>query len=166
MMNDAEIEITPPGNKFVASIDNVERRELLWEKREEQLLTLWARQIEQKRSKHYKKGGLYRNLYYVFGIPGTILPLIAASLNGVLEMAPLTISACLVFSGIISGINTFVNFGKKEQQYFEFSSKYSELGISIEKELSIPKSHRVAADVFLERVQNTLNSINTNAPPI
>ena len=70
----------------------------------------------------------------------------------------------MISSSIFAGINTFMNFSKKTQLHYEFEAKYNELAVSIEKELSIPKAHRVAADVFLERIQRVYNSLNSYAP--
>jgi len=86
----------------------------------------------------------------MFSIPVIIIPLVIGGINGMVDITPITFSILMIFSSILAGVNTFFNFSKKSTLHFEFESKYNELHISIEKELSIPKIHRTAADVFLE----------------
>lgn len=162
MMSDIKLDITPPSDK--SSQDNPERHEMLWQKREETLLIKWKDETKSKGLQHHKKGKFNKKLYYIFGIPNIIIPLVIGSLNGVVELLPMTLTGLMISSSIFAGINTFMNFSKKSQLHFEFDAKYNELAVLIEKELSIPKAHRIAADVFLEKVQQKFNSLNNYAP--
>jgi hypothetical protein len=103
-------------------------------------------------------------MYHIISIPVIIIPLVIGGINGLVDIAPITFSICMIFSSILAGVNTFMNFSKKMMLHFEFEGKYNELHVSIEKELSIPKTHRIAADVFLERIQQTYNHLNNYAP--
>jgi hypothetical protein len=161
-MEDFKLDITPPSNK--SSEDDINRKELLWEKREEQLLLKWGDNIKQKAIKHKAKALTNKKIYHIFSIPIIIIPLVIGGINGLVDIAPITFSILMIFSSIIAGVNTFFNYSKKSTLHFEFEAKYNELGISIEKELSIPKIHRTAADVFLEKIQQTYNHLNNYAP--
>ena len=147
-MEDLKLDITPPSNK--SSEDDPLRKELLWQKREEQLLLKWGDNIKQKAIKHKSKALTNKKMYHMFSIPVIIIPLVIGGINGMVDITPITFSILMIFSSILAGVNTFFNFSKKSTLHFEFESKYNELHISIEKELSIPKIHRTAADVFLE----------------
>jgi len=161
-MEDLKLDITPPSNK--SSEDDPLRKELLWQKREEQLLLKWGDNIKQKAIKHKSKALTNKKMYHMFSIPVIIIPLVIGGINGMVDITPITFSILMIFSSILAGVNTFFNFSKKSTLHFEFESKYNELHISIEKELSIPKIHRTAADVFLERIQQTYNHLNNYAP--
>ena len=161
-MEDLKLDITPPSNK--SSEDDPLRKELLWEKREEQLLLKWCDNIKQKAIKHKSKALTNKKMYHIISIPVIIIPLVIGGINGLVDIAPITFSICMIFSSILAGVNTFMNFSKKMMLHFEFEGKYNELHVSIEKELSIPKTHRIAADVFLERIQQTYNHLNNYAP--
>lgn len=50
MNKDIELEITPP-----SSLDDEQRKELLWEKREEQLIEKWIDDCKVRSDKHGKK---------------------------------------------------------------------------------------------------------------
>jgi hypothetical protein len=161
-MDDLKVDITPPSNK--SSEDDPLRRELLWEKREEQLLLKWCDSIKQKAIKHKAKALSNKKMYHIISIPVIIIPLVIGGINGLVDVAPIAFSILMIFSSILAGVNTFFNFSKKSTIHFEFESKYNELGISIEKELAIPKTHRIAADVYLERIQQSYNHLNNYAP--
>jgi len=161
-MTDIEIDITPPSNK--SSEDDPLRKELLWEKREEVQILKWMNEMICKKNKHHKKGMLNKKMFYLFGVPNIVIPLIIGGLNGVVDLSEITLTILMISNSIIAGINTFMNYSKKTQLHFEFETKYNELAVSIEKELAIPKKNRVAADVFLERVEKTYNHLNAYAP--
>lgn len=161
-MEDFKVDITPPSNK--SSEDDINRKELLWEKREEQLLLKWGDNMKQKAIKHKAKALTNKKIYHIISIPVIIIPLVIGGINGLVDIAPITFSILMISSSIIAGINTFFNFSKKSTLHFDFENRYNELSISIEKELSIPKTHRSPADVFLERIQQTYNHLNNYAP--
>ena len=161
-MEDLKIDLTPDSNK--SSEDDPLRKELLWERREEQLLLKWGDNIKQKSIKHKSKALTNKKMYHIISIPVIITPLIIGGINGMVDIAPITFSILMIFSSILAGVNTFFNFSKKSTLHLEFEGKYNELHVSIEKEMAIPKKHRMAADVFLERIQQTYNHLNNYAP--
>lgn len=153
-----EIEMTPP------SVDDNSRKEMLWSLRPEKQLLVWKTDIGKKKEKHFQTGNKNKKLFIIFGIPTITIPAVIAGLNGVIELLPITISILMICSSIISAIASFMNFGKKSQMHFEYESKYSELETEIEVELCKHKIDRIACDVFLERIFNRYNALNSSAP--
>jgi hypothetical protein len=72
----------------------------------------------------------------------------------------------MMMSGLFSGVSMFFNFGKKQQSHLQYSSKYFELSNDIECELSMPKRHRIACDVYMERVKLKYNNLCNQAPDL
>lgn len=161
-MEDTKIDITPPSEK--SSNDDITRRELLWEKREETLLLKWGDSIKKKAINHKLKSSFNKTMYYTFGIPVVIIPLVMSGINGFVDIAPITFTLLMISNSIIAGISTFINFSKKMMIHNEFEGKYNELKTLIDKELAIPKRHRTPADVFLERIHQIYNHLNSYAP--
>lgn len=157
-MKNIEIEITPP------SVDDNSRKEMMWSLKPEKQLLEWKTDINKMKRKHFQIGNKNKNLFIIFGIPTITIPAVIAGLNGVIELLPITISILMICSSIISAIASFMNFGKKSQLHFEYESKYSELELEIEVELCKHKIDRIACDVFLERIFNRYNALNSSAP--
>jgi hypothetical protein len=151
-------ETTPP------STDDQTRTELMWEDREELLVEKWRVDIMKASHQHQRLGKKYQNLYKIFGLPTVLIPLSLSGLNGVLEVEPLVVTILLVLSASLQGVVTFVNFGQKYQEHYNYSTLYSELSKQIECELCKPKSKRLACDVFLERVRQQYSHLNHMAP--
>lgn len=151
-------EATPP------SVDDTTRTELLWEKREETLLDKWKRDIVVASYGHQRLGKRYHCLYKVFALPTILIPLTLSGLNGITDVNPLVSTILLILSASLQGVVTFVNFGQKYQEHYNYSNLYSELSKEIESELCRPKSKRIACDVFLERVRHQYSHLEHMAP--
>ena len=70
----------------------------------------------------------------------------------------------LLMSGILSGIGTFFNFGKKLQVHFDTAGKYADLQLFIDTEMCKPRSMRMACDAFLVLATNKFSGLNLQAP--
>ena len=70
----------------------------------------------------------------------------------------------LLLSGMLSGVNMFLNFSKKEQLFGEYSNKYKELQTIIEFQLTKKKRYRLDVDVFSERIKQVYLELNKNSP--
>ena len=101
--------------------------------------------------------------YSFFGIPSTLLPIIAATLSQ-MQADELIVTVLMLACGCVTGMNTFFNFGKQRQQHFEYAGKYQELAMDIGLELCKPKRNRIACDVFLHSISSKFNNINNGAP--
>ena len=141
------------------------RIELPWEEREEKLVQKIATECKTLTVRHEKKAKQNKKMYVACGLPAMIIPIILAGVNSFLKQEhEIMVSCLLIFSGILTGISQFFNFGKKTQAHFEFAGRYAELLLTIEIEMVKPKRFRLACDVFLERVSKSYADLNNNAP--
>jgi hypothetical protein len=151
-------EKTPP------SIDNPDRKELLWESRQEELLKQWCDDCKIKSVRHDIHGKRNKIKFIVFAIPSILTPIVLGGVSSFVPGNSLIYSVGMLVSGIFNGIGIFFNFGKKTQLHFEYSNKFSELATDIETELCKPKTHRLACDVYLERTKLQINVLCGQAP--
>ena len=161
MKEDIKVDITPPS---IGSRDDEQRKELLWEHREEELLLKWMTEMYDNSKSHNKSGKHYKNLYAIFGVPATLIPIVLSGLTSQLEGYPLTQSLLMISVGTLVGISTFFNLGKRFAQHFEYEHRYDELARELEKELKKPKRHRLACDVYMEKIYMTYCGLNARAP--
>jgi len=158
--DDIKIDLTPP-----SSLDNDNRKELLWETREEELLSKWMTEMYIHSKKQGVKANHTKKIYALIGLPATLLPIVLSGLTS-LEIDPLTNSLLMIVTGSLIGISTFFNLGKKFAQHYEYEHKYDELAMEIEKELQKPKRHRIACDLYMEKIYMTYNGLNARAPNV
>lgn len=162
MNDDIKIDLTPPSSN---SKDDEHRKELLWETREEELLKDWMEEMKINSIKQGKKARQTKKLYALVGVPATLIPIVLSGLTS-LEIEPLVNSLLMITTGSLIGISTFFNLGKKFAQHFEYEHKYDELARELEKELKKPKRHRIACDVYMEKIYMTYNGLNARAPAV
>jgi hypothetical protein len=160
MSEDIKIDFTP------SSEDNPDRMELLWESREEDLLLEWGAICKSKSIQHDTQGKTNKMRFGVFGVPSVLIPIVLGGLSSVAPSNSLIYSLGMMGSGLFSGVNMFFNFSKKAQQHFEYSGKFAELATEIETELCKPKKHRIACDIYLERIKISFNALCSQSPPL
>ena len=153
---------SPPNSEHS---DDVLRSELPWEPREELFLGGIAERARSLSARHSAAAGFSRKLYSAFGIPGVLLPLVAASLN---EWAaiPWLASVLMLMAAALSALNTFLNNGNKAVSHDTASARFAAVDGAIQKCLAIPKAHRIACDVALERFSSLYDSATAAAPPL
>jgi len=161
-MEDIKVDITPPST---GSRDDENRKELLWEEREEELLKIWMNEMVISSKKQGNKARQTKKIYALVGVPATLIPIVLSGLTS-LEIEPLVNSLLMITTGSLIGISTFFNLGKKFAQHFEYEHKYDELARELEKELKKPKRHRIACDVYMEKIYMTYNGLNARAPAV
>ena len=148
------------------SKDDPNRREMLWEAREEDYFKKIIDECNQQGKLHRRKGKLFKKLYMTFGVPTILIPIILSGITEEIKHRPLLNSMLLMSTGIISGISGFFNFGRKYQEHFDFENKYNGLSQEIETELTKPKKNRVAVDIYLERIRLKYSNLNNHAPDV
>jgi hypothetical protein len=158
---DIELDITP-----ASSVDDDMRKEILWEKREEQLIEKWIDDCKNRSLKHSKKAKEYKIKYSCVGLPSILIPIVLGGLSPVIKCDTFEYGLVLMFAGIFSGIGMFFNFGKKNVEHNTCSNMYFKLVNEVEAELSKPKKHRVACDVYMEKVKNEYNSLVIASPDL
>ncbi len=87
-------------------------------------------------------------------------------MNSSLSPDPWMVSLALVVTGALTSVNQFFNYGKKAQKHSEYANLYSSLSNTVARELSIPKAHRQACDVFMERITARFEAIQVAAPDL
>lgn len=163
MEKDIKVDITPPST---GSRDDEHRKELLWEHREEELLLKWMNEMYDNSKLHRKSGKKYKKCYAIFGVPATLIPIIMSGLTTQLKEYPLAQSLLMITTGTLVGVSTFFNLGKRFAQHFEYEHKYDELARELEKELKKPKRHRLACDVYMEKIYMKYSGLNVRAPMV
>jgi hypothetical protein len=140
-------EDTPP------SVDDSYRKELLWEHREERLVVEWALDCKSKSKAHDIQSKRYKKLYAVFGVPSIFIPIILGGVSSFVACNSLAYSLGMMTTGLFAGIGIFFNFSKKQAEHCEYENKFLELALDVDMEMAKPKRHRVACDVFMERIK-------------
>jgi len=148
------------------SVDDPNRREVLWETRLEDLCKKWKEDSLSRSAEHDKKAREMKRKGTYLSIPSIVIPLILSGISNITSDLPLVNSSLMAFVSILTGVNVFFNFPKKQQQHFEYSAKFFKLSIDVEKEMSKRKKNRIAADVYLEKISNDYNNLTFNAPPL
>ncbi len=148
----------------IESKDDSSRKELLWEKRQEIIFNQWKDDMIEKSVKHGKKGKIFKKRFSILMIPATLLPIVMSGLASVLVDYPLVISGASILTGVLTGLNGFFNYGSKYEKHFNFENQYLTLSREIVKELSKPKRHRPACDVYYEKIMNEMNKLDESAP--
>ena len=114
-----ELEYTPPSSK-----DDENRKELLWEEREEIMIRKWCEDCKKRSVIHYDKGKCNKILYNLFGIPPIIIPIVLSGVSSIIPCNSLLYSVGMMGVGIFSGVSVFFNFGKKFQENLEFENRF------------------------------------------
>ncbi len=145
------------------SVDD-ERKELLWEEREEVFILKLANEAEEKRLQHKVAGKRFKVKHKIFGSLSVLLPIVFTGLTQ-MEFEYIDTIGFMV-SGVFSGICAFFQFAVLMERHLEYSEKYSEYHIAITAELAKPKSSRIACDVYMTRCELLFNGLNRSAPDV
>jgi hypothetical protein len=149
------------------SSKDVGRVEMPWTNRQEQYFSRVLKECTEKQQAHDKQAHIFKKKYVHLSIPAIIIPLIFASINEFLKDNFNYINtSAMMLAGVISGINSFFNFGAKYQKHNAYAGKYDELAGEIEVLLSTNRQFRIPCDVALERIKTRFNNLNNNAPMI
>ena len=151
--------------KLSQSSEDGDRVEMPWQSREETFLENLKEDCIHLSNCHEIASKAAKCKYTLFQLPVVILPLVLAGIspylpegfNALRDMGMLT-------TGILGGISSFFNFGKKQNQHNEFSGKYQALAAMIHSELIKPRRFRIALDVFLERVTTQKSHLDDGSP--
>ena len=147
-----------------SSNDDPDRKELLWEKREEVILEEWRQRMVVNSDKHEKMGKKMKRRYQVCTLPAIIIPVVASSLSNILQPYPLATAGTMLLTSIFTGINGFFNFGSKTEQHFHYQAAYTQLANEVQKEMCKPKALRPPCDVYLQKIMSKMNELDANAP--
>ena len=149
-----------------SSKDDPSRVEMLWEQRGESVLLRWCDECEKRTIQHKIHGKRNKLRYAVFGIPTILIPIVLGGVHSVVPCHSLLYGLAMMAAGLFSGVNMFFNFGKKQQAHFDYMNKFEELSNEIQAELCKPKRHRVACDVYLEKIKQHYGALLSQSPLI
>ena len=158
------LKVNSKSSEGTTSEDDSNRKELLWESREEHLILGWCKKLKVSSLAHGLKAKKMKQYYTCVSLPAILIPVVASSLSTVLQPYPLAMTGAMLTTSIFTGINGFFNLGAKTQLHFEFEYSYNKLANEIEKELCKPKRHRVACDLYLQVVMSEMNRLDASAP--
>lgn len=173
-MNDIKIEIpTPDINRPPPHIhttpshssEDVSRQEMKWTDNQEAFIRKLQADCKNKSIQYDAASHTTKKRYNQFSIPTIIIPIIMSVVSPHLTDEYKVINAIsLAFVGVLNGIQSFYNYGKKSSLFNEYSGRYNELFNSIDIELSKPKRHRVQLDVYLERISQKKGDLDATSP--
>ena len=146
------------------SVDSINRKELLWETREEAVVEKWKKHCSKQSQLHGVKARQIKQQYKCLSIPAILIPVGMSSFSSYLLTHPIVTSACLMTVSIFTGLNGFLNLGARTQAHFNSEGLYGDLALGIETEMCRPKRYRLACDVFLERTRSAISKLDLNSP--
>ena len=163
--------VTPPRMEIVVenstvSTDSPERKELLWEQREEDLITKWRAYCLTQSASHGVRARQLKHKFNMASIPAIMLPVILSGFSSLLQPYPYITSSAMVVTATCTGLSAFFDFGSKSQKHFNSEGAYADLSLALESEMCKPKRHRTACDVFLEKTRSSISRLDQNAPPV
>ena len=131
------------------------------------LLEHWLGVSRKMAVAHNAKGKRFKFRHELIGIPATLLPIAYSPVPGLLSWMPwieyVNVSV-LITTGILSGIHSFYDFGRKSERHFQYEAYYSDLATTILVELSKRREMRICASRFVEMVQSKVDNYASNAP--
>lgn len=159
---DVQIDLTPNSNN--SSKDDPNRRELLWDRREEKIFREWIIQSKKKVDFHQNKAKSCKIKNACLSIPAILIPIISSGLSGILPCSSMENSILMMIVGILNCVDTFFDYGRRREKHEVFSNRYFSLINEVESELSKPKRDRVACDVYLEKIKQMYNTLHLTEP--
>jgi hypothetical protein len=160
MLQDQEtVRLTLPPNRL----------EEPWGTSAEEMLALWSSDCQAASETHAACGKHFKRLFTYWSIPGLLLSVVMGGVTGVLADDPniqYVNMVGFITLGAIQGVNSFFNFGKKEQRHFEYATRYLEISTNIQAELVKNRAFRIPADVFLTEMRMCKQQLDRNAPVI
>ena len=144
------------------SSDTNTRVEMQWAKRIEKIIYTWNDDCIHNAAVHKKSSDINKKVFYAINIPAVVLVFIVSAMPSDLVNDNETIfNIILIVAGVLSTINAFLNPGEVSAQHQNFYNSYNELSVEILSELAKPRAHRQEADVFLQRIMDKYNGLNS-----
>jgi len=143
-----------------------ERREMSWTNQIEERLTLISEEASDKSIQHTRHAKCKKKLYYISSTVSIIIPFVITFVNAINDTQQykhnfeLFNIVLIMISGMVNGLNTFFNFGKKHSDHDIAATRYEELKTEIDTVLIIKRRYRHPADVTLKNFTNNIESLN------
>ena len=151
-------------SKKSESVDR-DREEQPWDEKSEKFIRKIQQDCSDKAQAYDRASRSAKKKYTRYALPGVVVPIVMSVVSPHLPTEYKYIDGISLASrAVLNGLSTFFNFGKKFSNYNEFCSKYSELVSYVDVELSKPKRHRIALDIFVERLTTKKGDLDSNSP--
>ena len=147
-----------------------------WNTRVENLLIMWAKQMNVNRLKHEKQAKKYAKLRIAFGLPNILTTTLASfllmgslkiSTNGYFGMILIIIISTIVFtSALLTAIQTFFNFGQRSEKHRQTALQLISISGKIDSNLLLYRPNRPDVKTFLQNIQDEFNNVVRYGPPL
>lgn len=166
-MDEEEKRIIDIDSSSESSLDRTDRSEMVWNKQNQDLLRQFGENANKISKIHSKKMKRWKKIYIGLGIPQIFLSVLAAFLQPYLSQDyEIILVAMMLSSGLLSGVNSFINPSLKQEKHDAASHKYNVISRNINTILHIPKKDRQAADVIVNEFRLKLNHLDEVSPSI
>jgi hypothetical protein len=78
------------------SEDDINRKELLWQEREEVVIRSWVADMETKSKKHYIAGKKFKKMSELITLPSIIIPVVTSGLTQLIQPYPYVTTALML----------------------------------------------------------------------
>jgi len=146
------------------SIDRLDRTEAMWTEKNEHLLAQWMEDATRDARKHKRKGSMYKHVYFVLGMLTSALPVALSGLTDLIDDDIFT--GLLIISGVMNACSSFINPSRKSESHFNAETRYDQLVITIQRDLTLKKRERPAVDLYLEHILSQMSRFKEISPPI
>jgi len=153
------------GSYVQETSDNHDRPELLWTTKIENGINNWHMKCLQNADWHAIRAKYHKKIFHGLSIPAAIIPMVLAAMSETVgDDWKIFITVSLIITSILNIIAGFLNPGKKAEAHLNFNALYNELAVNITSEMVKPQSYRQDADVFIQRIMDSYNSLNNRSP--
>lgn len=151
------------------SVD-IDRVEEPWDVKNEEYLIKIIDECKKNSVLHEKAGYFYKHKSEIFVLPTLIISMILAPMTNIINdnerILNIINTVGFIIIGILTAINKFYNFQKKEILHFNYQQKYNTVKTDIEQTLVKKRKHRIQADLFTQEIILTFDFLNQQAPVI
>ena len=136
-----------------------------------QLLMHWKRICAIFVSEHKRMAARSRKRYYCLIIPTIVIPLIMTQVEAILHESEYPIMnsvRVLAYMGTatLSGVISAMKYDRRQVEYFHASSKYKEIILTIDDELTRLHGMRSNPSLLIQQIQTKLQFLGQTSPPL
>ena len=157
-----DIEIATPQSSSV----DIEREEMLWTDKLEELLLRFINTCDSSSIKHLQKARKYKQMFLCISISILICTLLLNFVSPFTTEENLINKIGMLIAGFLTGINTIIDPSSKSQKHYEYAFRYEDQARQMKYYYTIPKRFRPAADMFLTRCRERLGRLGSSAPDV
>ncbi|NNM23826.1 MAG: hypothetical protein HKO54_09745 [Flavobacteriaceae bacterium] len=146
-------------------------QEAPWDQKGEELLLLWLDDAEKRSKEHSKKGYQLKRRYRFLGITSILTAAILFFVSAIHfsddeyrdDIAKRTFT---FINLLVVNTATFLNYGPKYQQHFEFEGRWAKLAVDIKELLATDSEYRSAKDRTLAEYKEIFGNLQMISPEV